>query len=187
VGLPIRTRLADNAHAREGPGVDLTALVEGNLAFLDEPNRTCRREYVHPHTTARTATIERGDAYALAILEYDLSYPATVTNAVGYLRYEWQAKPARVVRYEGVFAGTGSMPAPEPVAAALTVLPAAESLNIPLVAGRLDEQRRVKPAPEILTGVDAVLDESSRLAWPLAARREEAVAATARTNVACGT
>src|SRR5450830_1914180 len=91
VGLPIRTRLAEDAHAREGPGVDLIALVEGNLAFLDETNRTRRREYVHPHTTARTATIERGDACALAILEYDLSYPATVTNAVRYWLYEWQA------------------------------------------------------------------------------------------------
>lgn len=187
MGLPIRTRLAEDAHAREGPGVDLIALVEGNLAFLDETNRTRRREYVHPHTTARTATIERGDACALAILEYDLSYPATVTNAVRYWLYEWQAKPGHLVRYEGVFAGTGSMPAPEPVAAALTVLPALGSLNIPLVAGSLDEQRRVKPAPGILTGVDAVLDESSRLAWPLAARREEAVAATARGSVACGT
>jgi hypothetical protein len=100
-----------------------------------------------------------------------------------------EGRPRRtdgVVRHEGVFACTGSMPAPGPVAAALTLLPAAESLTIPLVAGRLDDQRRVNPAPEILTGVDAVLDEWSRPAWALAARREEAAAATPRASVACG-
>src|SRR5947209_7654159 len=106
VGLPVAQWFYQRAVAHGGFEVELVDLAEINLPFMDEPKHPRLRQYVHQHTRDWSAKVDSADAFVFVTPEYNFSFNAVLKNALDYLHWEWQYKPAGFVSYGGVSAGT---------------------------------------------------------------------------------
>ncbi len=98
---------------------------------------------------------------------YNYGFNAATKNAIDYLHNEWLNKPAGIVSYGGVAAGTRAAQMLKQVLTALKVVPVTDSVNIPFVGEKLDEDGRLK-ANEIMEGAaTAMLGELFRWAQAL--------------------
>ncbi|WP_048549516.1 NADPH-dependent FMN reductase [Nostocoides japonicum] len=176
VGLPVANWLADVARTHDGFDVEIVDLAELDLPFFDEPNHPRLRQYVHQHTIDWSRIVERGDAYVFVTPEYNHSFNAVLKNALDYLSHEWAYKPAGIVSYGGVAAGTRAVQALKPVLAALKLGVVADSVNIPFVFGDIADGV-YSPNELVEAGAKAMLDEMRRLSGPLATLREQPAAA----------
>ena len=164
VGLPVATWFRDRAVKHGGFDVELIDLAEVNLPLFDEPKHPRFGEYVHAHTKAWSATIQRGDAYVFVIREYNYGFNAAIKNAIDYLNKEWQYKPVGFVTYGGVAAGTRAMQMLKQVISALKMVPMLEAVNIPFVQQFLDEDRVLQPNDVMEAAATSLLDELQRWA-----------------------
>ena len=106
VGPSVAAWITDRAIEHGGFDVQVTDLAELNLPFLDEPNHPRLRQYTHQHTKDWSALVDASDAFIFVTPEYNHGFNAVVKNAIDYLHGEWQHKPAGIVSYGGVAAGT---------------------------------------------------------------------------------
>ena len=167
VGSAVADWIIDRARARGDFEVEVTDLAVLNLPIFDEPNHPRLRRYVNQHTKDWSEIVERSDAFIFVIPEYNSGFNAATKNAIDYLNQEWQNKPAGIVSYGGVAAGTRAAQMLKQVMSALKIVPVTDSVNIPFVAEKLDEDRRLKPN-EIMEGAaTAMLDELARWAQAL--------------------
>jgi len=104
-GLPIAEWFVSRARLHGGFDVEVADLAEIGLPLLDEPNHPRLRQYLHQHTKAWSAVIDRADAVVFVTPEYNYGYPATVKNSIDYLHEEWKDKPAGFVSYGGIATG----------------------------------------------------------------------------------
>jgi len=168
VGSAVADWIIDRARARGDFEVEVTDLAILNLPIFDEPNHPRLRRYVNQHTKDWSEIVERSDAFIFVIPEYNYGFNAATKNAIDYLNQEWQNKPAGIVSYGGVAAGTRAAQMLKQVMSALKIVPVTDSVNIPFVGEKLDEDRRLKPN-EIMEGAaSAMLDELAR--WTQALR-----------------
>ena len=72
------------------------------------------------------------------------AFNAATKNAIDYLHSEWQHKPAGIVSYGGVSAGTRAAQMLKQVLTTLKVMPVPEAVSIPFVFQHLDEDKRFK-------------------------------------------
>jgi NAD(P)H-dependent FMN reductase len=167
VGSAVADWIIDRARARGDFEVEVTDLAVLNLPIFDEPNHPRLRQYVNQHTKDWSEIVERSDAFVFVIPEYNYGFNAATKNAIDYLNQEWQNKPAGIVSYGGVAAGTRAAQMLKQVMSALKIVPVTDSVNIPFVGEKLDEDRRLKPN-EIMEGAaTAMLDELARWAQAL--------------------
>jgi NAD(P)H-dependent FMN reductase len=167
VGSAVADWIIDRARARGDFEVEVTDLAVRNLPIFDEPNHPRLRQYVNQHTKDWSEIVERSDAFVFVIPEYNYGFNAATKNAIDYLNQEWQNKPAGIVSYGGVAAGTRAAQMLKQVMSALKIVPVTDSVNIPFVGEKLDEDRRLKPN-EIMEGAAAaMLDELARWAQAL--------------------
>src|SRR5579872_6813928 len=129
VGLPVAEWFADVARKHGAFDVELVDLAEVGLPFLDEPNHPRFRQYTHAHTKKWSATVERADAFVFVTPEYNFGMPATLKNALDYLHYEWQYKPAGFVSYGGISAGTRAVQQLKQVVTTLKLFPLPEAVQ----------------------------------------------------------
>jgi NAD(P)H-dependent FMN reductase len=162
VGPSVATWFHDRAVGHGGFNVELIDLAEVNLPMFDEPKHPRFGEYVHEHTKAWSATIQRGDAFVFVIPEYNYGFNAAIKNAIDYLNREWQYKPLGFVTYGGVAAGTRAMQMLKQVTSALKLVPMTEAVNIPFVQQFLDENRVLQANQVMETAAKAMLDELAR-------------------------
>lgn len=167
VGLPVAEWFRDRAVAHGGFEVEVADLAEWRLPLMDEPRHPRLREYEHEHTRAWSATVDRADAVALVLPEYNHSFTAPLKNAIDYLHHEWRDKAVGFVTYGGVSAGTRALTALKPVVTALRMVPAVEAVTIPFVAQFLDDDRRVRANDVMEQAATALLDELGRLTGAL--------------------
>ena len=163
VGPSVATWIAERAREHGGFDVQVTDLAELNLPLFDEPNHPRFKQYVHQHTKDWSAIVEASDAFVFVIPEYNYGFNAATKNAIDYLFGEWQHKPAGIVSYGGISAGTRATQMLKQVLTALKIMPVPEAVNIPFVGQHLDEDRRFKPTELIDASATAMLDEV--LAW----------------------
>jgi NAD(P)H-dependent FMN reductase len=78
------------------------------------------------------------------------------------LHGEWHHKPAGIVSYGGVAAGTRAAQMLKQVLTALKMMPMLEAVNIPFVHSHLDEDGRLKPTEAMEASATAMLDELLR-------------------------
>ena len=161
VGRAVGEWFADEARQPAAFEVELIDLMEVGLPFLDEPNHPRLRQYEQEHTWAWSRTIERGDAYAFVMPEYNHGYSAPLKNAIDFLWQEWNDKPAILVGYGGVSGGLRAMTAFEPVLAAVRLHLAAE-VPIPF-SHRLLQDGRVVPNDAMVQGTKTAVAELARL------------------------
>jgi NAD(P)H-dependent FMN reductase len=168
VGSAVADWIIDRARARGDFEVEVTDLAVLNLPIFDEPNHPRLRRYVNQHTKDWSEIVERSDAFIFVIPEYNYGFNAATKNAIDYLHQEWQNKAAGIVSYGGVAAGTRAAQMLKQVMSALKIVPVTDSVNIPFVGEKLDEDGRLKPN-EIMEGAAAaMLDEIAR--WTQALR-----------------
>jgi NAD(P)H-dependent FMN reductase len=146
----------------------VTDLAELNLPMFDEPNHPRLHQYVHQHTKDWSAVVDRSDAFIFVIPEYNYSLNAATKNAIDYLNREWWNKPMGIVSYGGVAAGTRAALMLKQVLSAFQVVPVTDSVNIPFVREKLDEDGRLKPNEIMEQAATAMLDELAR--WTQALR-----------------
>ncbi len=165
------TEIADkNTHF----DVELVDLGELNLPMMDEPKHPRFREYEHKHTKAWSGMIEPADAFIFVTAEYDHSYPAPLKNALQYLVHEWAYKPAGIVSYGGVSAGTRAMTQLKSDLVALKVVPLFEAVNLPFFTQFIDDEDNFKPNDVAHKAADTMLKELVRWTKGLKSIREDA-------------
>ena len=167
VGSAVADWIIDRARSHGDFEVEVTDLAVLNLPIFDEPNHPRFRRYVNQHTKDWSEIVDRSDAFVFVIPEYNYGFNAATKNAIDYLNQEWQNKPAGIVSYGGVAAGTRAAQMLKQVMSALKMVPVTDSVNIPFVSEKLDEDRRLKPNEIMESAATAMLDELARWAQAL--------------------
>ena len=174
VGPAVADWIIERARARGDFEVVVTDLAELNLPMFDEPNHPRLHQYVHQHTKDWSAIVEASDAFVFVIPEYNYGFNAATKNAIDYLNSEWLNKPAGIVSYGGVAAGTRATQMLKQVLSALKVVVVTDSVNIPFVREKLDEDGRLKPNEIMEQAAAVMLDELARWAQALRPLRSAA-------------
>lgn len=125
------------AVAHGGFDAALVDIADFNLPVYDEPNHPRLKQYVHAHTKAWSASVERADAFVFVVPEYNHGPTPALINALNYVYHEWANKPASFVSYGGVSAGLRGTQLCKPILTALRVMPVAEYVPIPMVRSHL--------------------------------------------------
>ena len=168
VGPSVAYWIHERAVSRGGFKVELVDLAEVNLPLFDEPAHPRSRAYVHDHTKAWSATVERADAFIFVLPEYNHGFNAALKNALDYLSAEWQYKPAGLVSYGGVAGGTRAVQMLKPVISALKMVPLTEGVNIPFVHTLIDGEGNLRPNDVMEVSAAGLLAELVR--WTTALR-----------------
>ena len=163
VGLPVSQWFVDAAKAHGGFQVSVADLAEENLPLLDEPHHPRLRNYQHDHTKRWAEKVAAADAFVFVIPEYNYGLSASVKNALDYLHNEWRYKPATVVSYGGVSAGTRSAVQLHAAGYALNLFVISQAVNIPFVGNRIADNR-FDPTEATETAATAALDELAKVA-----------------------
>jgi NAD(P)H-dependent FMN reductase len=161
IGRAVGEWFAGGAAADGRVDVELLDLTEVALPFLDEPKHPRVREYVHDHTKRWSETIDRGDAFAFVMPEYNHGYSAPLKNAIDFLWQEWNDKPVVLVPYGGVSGGLRAAQSLKPVLGSVRLQLAAE-VPVPFVH-QLVADGRLQANDAMAAGVTAALDEVVRL------------------------
>ena len=172
VGRSVGEWFASVARDHGAFDVELVDLAEVDLPFLDEPKHPRMQDYRHEHTRRWSETVERADAFAFVMPEYNHGFNAPLKNAIDFLWNEWNHKPVALVGYGGVAAGARAMEMLMPVLAAVRLVPVGE-VPIPFVHNHVEDGELVPNAP-MDDGARDVLDELDRSAQVLAGFREPA-------------
>lgn len=143
--------------------VELVDLAQVNLPFMDEPNHPRLRRYTKQHTLDWSAKVSEADAFAFVMPEYNHGFNAPLKNALDYLHHEWAYKPAALVSYGGVSAGTRAAQMIRQVFASLKLFPPGEAVSIPFVAKLIDDEGRLQPNEVMESSARAVLNELAAL------------------------
>lgn len=173
VGLPVARWFAEHARRHGAFEVRLVDLAEVGLPLYDEPKHPRFRQYEYEHTKRWSALVEHADAFVFVTPEYNHSYGAALKNALDYLNHEWRDKPAGIVSYGGVSAGTRAMTALRPVLAVLGMPTVPTAVNVPFVAKSLNENREFVPPEATVKGADAMLGELARWTGAFKVIREQ--------------
>jgi NAD(P)H-dependent FMN reductase len=148
------------ARAHGAFAIEPIDLAEIALPLLDEPEHPRLRKYVHEHTKAWSATIERADAYVFVTPEYNYSSPPALLNAMDYLVHEWAYKPLGFVSYGGVSGGLRSVQMTKLAATALRMMPIPEAVTLPMFTQHVEKETGRFVPPEIQDkAAAAMLDE----------------------------
>ena len=139
VGLPVGEWVVGRAKAHGGFEVDLVDLAELGLPFMDEPNHPRLKHYTQPHTWEWSARVEPADAFVFVIPEYNHGINAPLKNALDFLYQEWAHKPAGIVAYGGISAGSRSAEMLRVALLGLRVVPIFDGVYIPFVHQALDD------------------------------------------------
>lgn len=175
VGLPVGAWFYQRAVEHGGFEVEWVDLAEVDLPFFDEPEHPRLRRYQHQHTRDWSARIERGDAFVFVTPEYNFGFTAPLKNALDFLNREWAYKPAGIVSYGGVAAGTRAAQMLKQVLTTLKMTPMFEAVSIPFVKQFLDGDGRIRPNETMEQAADAMLDELGRWERSLRPLRSEVV------------
>jgi NAD(P)H-dependent FMN reductase len=171
VGLPVGRWFEQRARAHGGFSVSVVDLAELGLPLMDEPNHPRLRKYTQPHTLAWSELVDGADAFAFVMPEYNYSFTAPLKNAIDYLHQEWRHKPAGLVSYGGVSAGTRAAAALRAPLGALNVHPLAEAVSIPFVARLINDDGELEANEVMEKAAEAMLDELLRVSNALAVLR----------------
>jgi NAD(P)H-dependent FMN reductase len=134
-----------------------------NLPFMDEPNHPRLAQYTHQHTRDWSAKVSEADAFVFVTPEYNYGYTAPLKNAIDYLHHEWHYKPAGIVSYGGVAAGTRAAQMLKQVLTTLRITPVFEAVSIPFVSQFIDEEENVVPNDVMTASAKAMFDELVRV------------------------
>ncbi len=123
--------IAEKARQNPNFNVEVLDLKEIALPLMDEPVHPALQKYEHEHTKKWAAKINEADAFIFVTAEYDYNYPAPLRNALEYLFHEWSYKPAGIVSYGGISAGTRASYNLKADLSTFLMVPMSGAINIP--------------------------------------------------------
>lgn len=162
VGAPVAQWIAERARDHGGFTVEVLDLAEIDLPMFDEPIHPMRAQYSNDHTRKWSATVARGDAFVFVTPEYNGSYPGSLKNAIDFLNHEWRYKPAGVVSYGGVSAGTRAAVALRSVLSTLRMVPVVDAVSIPFVGEKIAEDGTLVANDVMVSAAKTMFDEIVR-------------------------
>jgi NAD(P)H-dependent FMN reductase len=157
-GFPIAKWFVEQAQKHGTLAVELVDLKEVNLPVFDEPKHPRLQQYEHAHTKAWSAIVSRADAFVFVTPEYNYGMPPSLLNALTFLSKEWARKPAGIVSYGGVSAGTRSAQMAKQTLTSLSIMPLPQAVSIPFFM-KLITADVFNPGDTQDAGVKAMLDE----------------------------
>jgi NAD(P)H-dependent FMN reductase len=166
--------VAEQAKKHGSFKVEVLDLGEINLPMMNEPHHPMQKRYTHEHTKNWSAKIDEAEAYIFVTAEDDFPYPAPLRNALEYLYLEWGYKPAAIVSYGGVSAGTraaknlmGDLPC-------FKMVPLTDMVNFPFFSKMINEQGEFIPPEVSEKAATTMLNELARWTKGLKPIREDA-------------
>ncbi len=165
--------ITELAKENENFNVELLDLGEIKLPMMDEPNHPLMKQYQHEHTKRWSAKIDEADAFIFVTAEYDYNYPAPLRNALEYLSQEWGYKPAAIVSYGGVSAGTRAANSLKADLSTFRMVPLAESVNFPFFQQNLNDENEFSPNEVSLKSAQNMLKQLVRWTKGLKAIKED--------------
>lgn len=175
VGQPVASWFVDQARDHGKFEIDVVDLAELGLPFMDEPAHPRLRQYVHEHTRAWSARVDRADAFVFVMPEYNYGMSAPLKNAIDFLHQEWAYKPLGFVSYGGVSAGTRAVQMTKEVVTTLKIVPLPEAVHIPFVGRLVDESGGFRADEALQSAATTMLDELARWEKALRALRSPGV------------
>ena len=140
---------------------------------MDEPNHPVLKKYEHEHTKQWSAKIDEADAFIFVTAEYDFNYPAPLRNALEFLYQEWSYKPAGIVSYGGVSAGTRAANSLKADLSTFKIVPLYEAVNFPFFTKNINDQDEFIVNEISEKAAAAMLKELARWAKALKTMRED--------------
>lgn len=141
---------------------EVVDLADMKLPFLDEPHHPRAQNYQHEHTKNWSRKVSAADAFVFVVPEYNSAPPAEFSNALNYLFYEWNYKPAAILSYGGVSAGTRSAQVARSHISGMRMMPIPEGVNIPNFMQFFDEAGEFTANELIDASATTVLQELKR-------------------------
>lgn len=151
---------------------EILDLGEIQLPLMTEVYHPRQQKYEHEHTLRWSEKIGEADAYIFVTAEYDHNYPAPLKNALEYLAREWQYKPAGIVSYGGVSAGTRAMKSLQGDLSSKRMAPLADAVNIPFFQEQINKNGIFEPNGISEKAAEIMLKELARWAKGLKVVRE---------------
>ena len=174
VGLPVAQWMTRCAEEHAGFAVDVVDLADLGLPFVDEPNHPRLKRYTKAHTLAWSARVEAADAFVFVTPEYNHGFNAPLKNALDFLYQEWAHKPAGIVAYGGIAAGSRAAEMLRLALLGLRITPLFESVYVPFVAQLFDDDGQFQANESLERAATAMLDELVRYAAALRVLRAPA-------------
>lgn len=137
IGESVAQWFIDAAKKHGAFDVHSSDLADFNLPLFDEPNHPRAQQYQNEHTKRWAADVAAADAYVFVVPEYNHGPTPALLNALNYVYYEWNYKPAGFVSYGGVSGGVRSTQMTKPTLTTLKIMPILEQVAIPMVAEHL--------------------------------------------------
>lgn len=171
-GLPIAQWFMNEVKRFPGFDAELLDLAAINLPLLDEEAHPRLKQYKHEHTWAWSRKIDEADAFVFVTAEYNTGIPAALKNALDYLYQEWEYKPAGIVGYGGMSAGTRAAQSLRGTLSILRVVPMVEAVYLPFFARHIDQEGHFVGDEGNSKAVNVMLEELARWAEALIPLRE---------------
>lgn len=172
-GISIAKWMYEVAAKNEAFNTELLDIAEMGLPLLDEPNHPRMMQYTKEHTKKWSAKIAEADAFIIVLGEYNFSYPAPIKNALDYLFNEWAQKPVGLVSYGGVSAGLRSAQQLKLVLTALSMMPLAEAVTIPMFSKMMDDLDKFNPEEMVVKSAHGMLKSLEKWGSALKTMREQ--------------
>ena len=158
-GIAVANWITDFAKQTNKYNIELLDLAKINLPFMDEPNHPRLKQYQHEHTKKWSETINSADAFIIVLAEYNFGFPAPIKNAIDYLFHEWKYKPVGFVSYGGVSGGLRSAQMLKQVVTAVSMMPIADTVNIPFFVKLIDDKGIFVPNETIIKSAESMFAE----------------------------
>lgn len=151
--------LLDLANQRGDAEYVLIDIDAAGLPIFDEPVPPMMRQPRNDHTKAWAATIAPLDGFVFITPEYNHSTSGALKNALDFLLYEWNDKPAAFVSYGSAAGGSRAVEHLRGIMAELKVFDIRDQVLIPNYWTRMDEQGRYQFSEAEETSAAAMLAE----------------------------
>ena len=171
-GPVVAAWILEAARAHGNFEVELLDLGEINLPMMNEPNHPSLKQYEHAYTKEWSAKIDEADAFIFVTAEYNYNYPAPLRNALEYLVQEWGYKPAGIVSYGGISAGTRAANSLKSDLATFKTVALTEAVNLPFFTNSINEQGELVPNETSKAASKKMLDELLKWTKSLKSMRE---------------
>lgn len=171
--------LLDLAQSRGDADYEIIDVEAAGLPIFDEPQSPIMGEPQHEHTKAWAAQIRDLDGFVFVTPEYNHSTSGALKNAIDFIWYEWNNKPASFVSYGSAAGGARAVEHLRGIMAELKVYDLREQVLIPSYYMNLDEQGRYRFSDAEAQAANTMLDDLVFWAEQMKAAREARMAVAA--------
>jgi len=141
------------------PRFELVDLADLGLPLLDEPAPASLKKYSQEHTKRWSKIVDEADGFLFLVPEYNHGISGALKNAIDYLFYEWNYKPAAFASYGSIAGGARAVEQLREVCGELKMYDLRESVPVPNYWNQLDATGAFVPNDEQKKAAQAMLTQ----------------------------